>query len=95
MIKLILNLFADVTGLVTNLSKSHALPIRYGGFDLDHILRPLNISVKDFPCKYLGMPLSLQQLRKENYRELLKKNRCPPCCLERLPHFARMPPCST
>jgi mannosylglycoprotein endo-beta-mannosidase len=73
MIRLILNLFVDVTGLVTNLSKSHALPIRCGGFDLDHILRPLNISVKDFPCKYLGMPLSLQQLRKENYRELLKK----------------------
>jgi hypothetical protein len=37
------------------------------------ILQPLEISRNFFPCKYLGMPLSLQQLRKENYQALLDK----------------------
>jgi mannosylglycoprotein endo-beta-mannosidase len=72
-IKYVLALFADVTGLSTNLSKSSALPIRCGGLNLEDILQPLNITVKSFPCKYLGMPLSLQQLRKGDYQQLLDK----------------------
>jgi hypothetical protein len=73
MVRLVLDTFAGVTGLSTNLSKSSALPIRCGGFNLEEILQPLNVSVKSFPCKYLGMPLSLQQLRKGDYHALLER----------------------
>jgi hypothetical protein len=73
MVRLVLDTFAGVTGLSTNLSKSSALPIHCGGFNLEEILQPLNVSVKSFPCKYLGMPLSLQQLRKGDYHALLER----------------------
>jgi hypothetical protein len=61
MIKDILDLFARVTSLSSNLAKSSAMPISCGGLNLQEILQPLNVTVKSFPCKYLGMPLSLQQ----------------------------------
>jgi hypothetical protein len=73
MVKLLLDVFAAVTGLVTNLAKSSALPIRCGGLNLPDILQPLCIPTQSFPCKYLGMPLSLQQLRKRDYQALLEK----------------------
>ena len=73
MIKLVLKVFADVTGLQTNLAKSVAMPIRCEDINLPMVLQPLNITVKDFPCKYLGMPLSLYQLRKDDYQALLDK----------------------
>jgi hypothetical protein len=73
MIKHILDLFARVTGLSSNLAKSSAMPIRCGGINLQEVLQPLNVTVKNFPCKYLGMPLSLQQLRKGDYQALLDK----------------------
>jgi mannosylglycoprotein endo-beta-mannosidase len=73
LIKHVLNTFADVTGLATNLSKSSAMPIRCTGINLDEVLQPLNITIKNFPCKYLGMPLSLQQLRKGDFQGLLEK----------------------
>jgi hypothetical protein len=41
--------------------------------NLNDILQPLSIAVTSFPCKYLGMPLSLQQLRKGDYQALLDK----------------------
>jgi hypothetical protein len=58
-IKFALHAFGDVTGLITNPSKSLALPIRCQGLDINHILSPLHFAVKEFPCTYLGKPLAL------------------------------------
>lgn len=73
MIKLILTLFGQVTGLVTNLSESVALPIRCQGHDLQHIMRPLGIPLGTFPATYLGMPLLLRTLRKTDLYPLIDK----------------------
>jgi mannosylglycoprotein endo-beta-mannosidase len=68
-----LQCFESVTGLATNTSKSSAMPIRCNGLNLNYILQPLNFEIRDFPCTYLGMPLSLRCLRKIDYQALLDK----------------------
>lgn len=73
MIKLLLSFFGSVTGLHTNISKSSAMPIRYGDLDLHQLLQPLGVSVKHFPCTYLGMPLSLRALTKVDLEPWLLK----------------------
>jgi hypothetical protein len=70
-IKLALQCFGDVTGLAKNLAKSSAIPIRCEGIDLNSILSPLQFAVKDFPCTFLGMPLSLRKLGKADFQTLL------------------------
>jgi hypothetical protein len=72
-VSMALQCFGDVTGLVTNPSKSSAMPIRCNGRDLSSILQPLNFAIKSFPCTYLGMPLSLRALRKIDFQALLDK----------------------
>jgi hypothetical protein len=72
-IHLALQCFGQVTGLITNPSKSSAMPIRCNGLNMNYILQPLNIEIKSFPCIYLGMPLSLKSLRKIDYQALLDK----------------------
>jgi hypothetical protein len=49
------------------------MPIRCQGLDLNHILSPLQFAIKNFPCSYLGMPLSLRSLRKIDFQALLDK----------------------
>jgi hypothetical protein len=56
----ILKLFGDATGLKTNLQKSNMLPIRCEETDLSTIKTLLPCALMDFPCKYLGLPLSLR-----------------------------------
>ena len=73
MIKMLLSFFGNATGLHTNTLKSAAMPIRCGNLDLSHILQPLGIPVKQFPCTYLGMPLSLHALRKVDLEPWLAK----------------------
>jgi len=60
----ILNLFGDASGLKTNLQKSNVLPIRCGDMELNTIQKMLPCAVSEFPCKYLGLPLSLKKLTK-------------------------------
>jgi mannosylglycoprotein endo-beta-mannosidase len=72
-ISMALHCFGEVSGLVTNPTKSSAMPIRCNGMDLNYILQPLNFAIKGFPCTYLGMPLSLRSLRKIDFQVLLDK----------------------
>jgi hypothetical protein len=72
-IHLALQCFGAVSGLITNPLKSSAMPIRCNGLNLNYILQPLNFEIKEFPCTYLGMPLSLRSLRKIDYQALLDK----------------------
>lgn len=73
MIKLLLNFFGNATSLHTNVQKISALPIICGNMDHNGLLQPLGIPVKQFPCTYLGMPLSLRALRKVDLEPWLLK----------------------
>ena len=57
----ILQLFGDASGLKTNLQKSNVLPIRCGHTELALVQELLPCALMDFPCKYLGLPLSLSR----------------------------------
>ena len=61
----ILNLFGEASRLKTNLQKSNVLPIRCGELELAAIQNLLPCPLSDFPCKYLGVPLSLKKLTTE------------------------------
>ncbi|GJN13395.1 hypothetical protein PR202_gb00089 [Eleusine coracana subsp. coracana] len=68
----ILNLFAAASGLYTNLTKCTFSPIRCSQEDLA-------IVNNTFPCKYLGIPLSIHKLTKAQLQPLVDKvaNRLP------------------
>jgi len=69
----ILNIFGDASGLKTNLQKSNVLPIRCGDMELTTIQSLLTCAVSDFPCKYLGLPLSLKKLTKAQIQPITDK----------------------
>jgi hypothetical protein len=69
----ILNLFGEATGLKTNLQKSNVLPIRCGATELAAMQNLLPCALTDFPCKYLGLPLSLKQLTKEQIQPIIDR----------------------
>jgi hypothetical protein len=75
----ILELVGDVSGLHNNTHKSNIYPIRCSDeiiLDVQHML-PCDIA--SFPCKYLGLPLSLHRLSNQQLWHLVDKiaNRLP------------------
>jgi hypothetical protein len=67
----ILHLFGVAAGLKTNLQKSNVLPIRCEDHNLEVIQQQLPCVVADFPCKYLGLPLTLKKLKKEHMQPMI------------------------
>lgn len=61
--KLLLDIFGEVLGLITNLHKSVIYPIQWQGHDLNFIMEPFQWEEKPFPCKYLSLPLHIKSLR--------------------------------
>lgn len=61
-VKQLLDLFGDATGLRTNYEKSSITPICCDGIDLSAVLTCFGCQTKTFPCTYLGMPLSDSRL---------------------------------
>jgi hypothetical protein len=59
---MILNCFGSAYGLVTNLQKSCAIPIRCDGQVVQAKCNLLQCSSAAFPCKYLGFPISDKNL---------------------------------
>lgn len=72
-IKQILQLFGEASGLHTNLAKSTILPIRCNTEEVQLITNELSCTVSAFPCKYLGLPLSLRRPSKANFQPLIDK----------------------
>jgi hypothetical protein len=65
--------FGEVTGLVTKVHKSIAVPIRYANLDLDDIMQSLPIQRANFPIKYLGLPLSHRRIKGIDVQPLVDK----------------------
>ena len=68
-----LNLFGEATWLKTNLQKSNVLPIRCEDTDISTVQTLLPCALVDFPCKYLGLPLSLKRLTKEQVQPYIDR----------------------
>lgn len=66
-IRAILQVFGEASGLQTNLAKSIVSPIRCSPQQLRLIADELQCPSVDFPCKYLGLPLSLRKPTKTTF----------------------------
>jgi len=71
--KFLLDLFGQVSGLHTNLSKSPASPIHCSKEDLQRTTEILACSILNFQCQYLGLPLTIRKPSKEVLLPLIDK----------------------
>ena len=69
----ILSLFGDATGLCTNLGKRSILPIACSNLDLAFAVNATSCQLSQFPCVYLGMPLSDKRPKRDDFQRLLDK----------------------
>ena len=69
----ILRNFGEVTGLTTNLLKTSVVPISCEAVSLDDTLSGFPVQCTNFPIKYLGLPLTVQRLRKVDFQPFLDK----------------------
>jgi len=67
----ILLLFAGASGLVTNEDKCVATPIRCTDEMINNVQHVFPCAVVPFPCKYLGIPLTLGRLRRADEQALV------------------------
>lgn len=69
----VLSIFGEAFGLRTNFAKCSALPIQCNEEDLQTLQVELPCQVASFPCTYLGLPLSIFCLKKEDLQPLIDK----------------------
>jgi hypothetical protein len=69
----LLDLFGDASGLRTNVQKSNVLPIHCVEDDLALIQNLLPCEMLEFPCKYLGLPLTIKKLTKTQVQPIIDK----------------------
>jgi hypothetical protein len=74
----IIEIFAQASGLVTNMTKTVFFPIRCEGINLDFLTQH-GRSISNFPCHYLGRPLHYGKLPRAMLYQLIQKigNRLP------------------
>lgn len=72
-VKEVLRIFGEATGLITNINKSSVTPIRCDPQKVAVVtdVDVLPCKVTQFPCKYLGMPLSVKKLAKNDFYPLI------------------------
>jgi len=68
-----LQLFGDASGLGTNVQKSSVMPIQCSDASMAVIQSLLPCEIMNFPCKYLGLPLSLRKLTKEQFQPIIDR----------------------
>jgi hypothetical protein len=69
----ILDLFGKASGLRNNEQKSNVFPIQCPTDDLVLVQNLLPFERSEFPCKYLGFPLSLHKLTREQIQSIIDR----------------------
>jgi hypothetical protein len=69
----ILHLFGEASGLCTNVQKSSVYPIRCDDQDLAVLHDLLLCEVADFPCRYLGLPLAIKKVTRDQIQPIIDK----------------------
>uniref|UniRef100_A0A0A9EUA7 Reverse transcriptase domain-containing protein n=1 Tax=Arundo donax TaxID=35708 RepID=A0A0A9EUA7_ARUDO len=72
-IQQLLDTFGHASGLNTNIAKSSVTPIQCNEEDLERIAELLPCEIKNFPCTYLGLPLSVCKPTKAELLLLIDK----------------------
>lgn len=70
-LKTTLSIFASASSLFTNLEKCVATPIYCSDQDRQQIMDTHACTIEDFPCRYLGIPLSVFELRRSDGQFLI------------------------
>jgi hypothetical protein len=73
LVKETLRVFGVASRLVTNIRKSSVIPIGCGDQELERVQEITPCNTSQFPCKYLGLPLSTKKLLKSELYPLIKK----------------------
>lgn len=73
MMDALLQLFGAAMGLKTNIQKSCVSPIQCSEDDLAMVETHFPCEIQEFPCKYLGLPLSLRKLTRVQLQPLIEK----------------------
>lgn len=74
-IKEILDIFGEASGLRINYRKSAAILIRGTEEDGHRVRNILNCQLGGFPCRYLGIPLTIKQLTRADWQPLVDQVR--------------------
>lgn len=69
----LLEIFGEASGLRTNILKSSATPIRCSPKEIQVVLHYLACPLQEFPIAYLGAPLSISKLRRQDFQPILDK----------------------
>lgn len=69
----IMHLFGAASGLKMNIQKSSVVPIQCLKEDLAVVQRILPCELIEFSCKYLGLPLSIRKLTKDQIQPIIAK----------------------
>jgi hypothetical protein len=69
----ILHFFGEASGLKTNIQKSNVFPIHCDEEDLASVQTSLPCQLSNFPCKYLGLPLSLKRLSRPQLQSIIDR----------------------
>lgn len=71
--KAALNIFGLASGLFSNLDKRIATPIHCTDLDIARVQNVLSCRIEEFPCHYLGVPLSVYKLKWSEEQPLVDK----------------------
>jgi hypothetical protein len=69
----ILSVFGAASRFRTNFAECSVTPIRCSAEDLELVQSCFPYSISDFPCSYLGIPLSVRKLPKAALQPLVDK----------------------
>lgn len=72
-LKLIIRLFAGISGMNVNFSKSFFVPLNIPRDDLPWIKAVLGCKLSTFPVQYLGLPLTIKKHTADLYMPLIER----------------------
>lgn len=72
-VKIILRIFAKASWLNINLAKSMFTPINLDTREANRAMKLLTCKMSTLPCNYLGLPLAIKRLRRQNFTPLIEK----------------------